>query len=142
MATWFIESSNLVKQVHAFHESKEANLFWMHGKCLRRYEPLYVLISMAVVPKIAAKDTTLTCWKDPHKFMPERFFGDWPKDAFISFSQAVINMLVSRYRFKIEEEPEFAGETSEERHARITAFDQIVTTTLAKKVLFARFTNS
>jgi len=27
MATWFIESSILVKQSHAFHESKEVNLF-------------------------------------------------------------------------------------------------------------------
>lgn len=26
-------------------------------------------------------------WKDPHKFMPERFLGDWPKDAFLAFSQ-------------------------------------------------------
>ena len=26
-------------------------------------------------------------WKDPHKFMPERFLGDWPRDAFIPFSQ-------------------------------------------------------
>jgi hypothetical protein len=32
MATWFIESGILVKQVHTFHESKEVNLFWTHGK--------------------------------------------------------------------------------------------------------------
>ncbi len=42
---------------------------------------------------------------------------------------AVINMLVSRYRLEVKEEPEFAGETFEERYARITAFDQILTTT-------------
>lgn len=42
---------------------------------------------------------------------------------------AVINMLVSRYRFEVKEEPEFAGETFKERYARITAFDQILTTT-------------
>lgn len=96
---------------------------------------------MPVVPKIAAKDTTLTVnnadggrttfpvpagqdiglhvaglhynrmlcgcrilagrfsssliaryWKDPHKFMPERFLGDWPKDAFISFSQGLSSL--------------------------------------------------
>ena len=29
-------------------------------------------------------------WKDPHKFMPERFLGDWPRDAFIPFSQGKI----------------------------------------------------
>jgi len=38
-------------------------------------------------------------------------------------------MLVSRYKIEIKEEPEFAGETFEERYARITAFDQVLTTT-------------
>jgi hypothetical protein len=41
---------------------------------------------------------------------------------------AVINMLVSRYRLEVKEEPEFAGETFEERYARITAFDEGITT--------------
>jgi len=83
-------------------------------------------------------------WKDPHKFMPERFLADWPKDAFIPFSQgaraclgrrfseteslAVINMVVSRYRLEVKEEAEFAGETFEERYARVTAFEQGITT--------------
>jgi len=83
-------------------------------------------------------------WKDPRKFMPERFLGDWPRDAFIPFSQgaracvgrrfsetegvAVITMLVSKYKVEIKEEPEFAHETFEERYARITAFDQTLTT--------------
>ncbi|KAH9998677.1 cytochrome P450 [Russula vinacea] len=84
-------------------------------------------------------------WKEPHKFMPERFLGDWPKDAFLPFSQgaraclgrrffetegiAVMTMLVSRYKIEVKEEPEFAGETFEERYARITAFNQGLTTT-------------
>jgi len=84
-------------------------------------------------------------WKDPHKFMPERFLGDWPKDAFIPFSLgaraclgrrffetegiAIMTMLVSKYKIEIKEEPEFAGETFEERYARIMAFDQGLTTT-------------
>jgi hypothetical protein len=42
---------------------------------------------------------------------------------------AVINILVSRYRLEVREEPEFAGETFEERYARITAFDEGITTT-------------
>jgi len=83
-------------------------------------------------------------WKEPHKFMPERFLGDWPKDAFISFSQgaracvgrrfaetegiAIITMLVSRYKIEVKEEPEFVGETFEERYARVTAFRQSVST--------------
>ena len=111
--------------------------------------------------------------------MPERFLGNWPRDAFIPFSQgmylppncnhnlrtlcrcpclsgetvrdvvvgsraessqicssffetegiAVMTMLVSRYKIEIKEEPGFAGETFEERYARITAFDQGLTTT-------------
>jgi len=83
-------------------------------------------------------------WEQPHKFMPERFLGDWPKDAFLPFSQgaracvgkrffetegiAILTMLVSRYKIEVKEEPEFAGETFEERYARITAFDQGLTT--------------
>ncbi|KAN0113945.1 cytochrome P450, partial [Russula decolorans] len=84
-------------------------------------------------------------WKEPHKFMPEQFLGDWPKDAFIPFSQgaracvgrrfaetegiAVITMLVSRYKIEVKEEPEFVGETFEERYARVTAFRQSLSTT-------------
>ena len=111
--------------------------------------------------------------------MPERFLGDWPKDAFLPFSQgmspsshhcdhcsrilcrcprlsretvrvvavywrvefsqicfrffetegiAIMTILVSRYKIEVKEEPEFAGETFEERYARITAFDQGITT--------------
>jgi hypothetical protein len=42
---------------------------------------------------------------------------------------AIMTMLVSRYKIEVKEEPEFAGETFEERYARITAFDQGLTTT-------------
>jgi hypothetical protein len=41
---------------------------------------------------------------------------------------ATMAMLVSRYKIEIKEEPGFAGETFEERYARITAFDQGLTT--------------
>jgi hypothetical protein len=41
---------------------------------------------------------------------------------------AIMTMLVSRYKIEIKEEPEFACETFEERYARITAFDQGLTT--------------
>jgi len=76
--------------------------------------------------------------------MPERFLGDWPRDAFIPFSQgaraclgrrffetegiAIMTMLVSKYKISVKEEPEFTGETFEERYARITAFKQGLTT--------------
>lgn len=38
-----------------------------------------------------------------------------------------MTMLVSKYKIEVKEEPEFAGETFEERYARITAFDQSLT---------------
>ncbi|KAH9998645.1 hypothetical protein BJV77DRAFT_979476, partial [Russula vinacea] len=75
--------------------------------------------------------------------MPERFLGDWPRDAFIPFSQgaraclgrrffeteglATMTMLVSRYKIEVKEEPQFAGETFEERYARVMAFDESMT---------------
>ena len=40
-----------------------------------------------------------------------------------------MTMLVSRYKIEVKEEPEFAGETFEERYARITAYHQRSTTT-------------
>jgi hypothetical protein len=40
-----------------------------------------------------------------------------------------MTMLVSRYKVEVKEEPEFAGETFEERYARITEFSQGLTTT-------------
>jgi hypothetical protein len=42
---------------------------------------------------------------------------------------AIMTMLVSKYKIEIKEEAEFAGETFEERYARIMAFDQGLTTT-------------
>jgi hypothetical protein len=41
---------------------------------------------------------------------------------------AILTMLVSRYKIEVKEEPEFAGETFEERYARITAFGEGMTT--------------
>jgi hypothetical protein len=42
---------------------------------------------------------------------------------------AIMTTLVSKYRIEIKEEPEFAGETFEERYARITASREGLTTT-------------
>jgi hypothetical protein len=40
-----------------------------------------------------------------------------------------MTMLVSRYKIEVKEEPEFVGETFEERYERVTAFKQGLTTT-------------
>jgi hypothetical protein len=42
---------------------------------------------------------------------------------------AIMTMLVSRYKIEVKDEPRFSGETFEERYARITAFEQGLTTT-------------
>ena len=38
-----------------------------------------------------------------------------------------MTMLVSRYKIEVKEEPQFAGETFEERYARVMAFDESMT---------------
>ncbi|KAH9054823.1 cytochrome P450 [Lactarius vividus] len=84
-------------------------------------------------------------WKDPHTFQPERFLGEWPRDAFLPFSAgaraclgrrffetesiAVITMMLLKYRVEIKEESEFIGETFEQRFARVTASEQLLTNT-------------
>ncbi|PBK99829.1 cytochrome P450 [Armillaria gallica] len=71
-------------------------------------------------------------WKDPEMFDPSRFLGDWPREAFVPFSQgaracmgrkffetegvAVLTMFISKYKITIKENP---GETFEERKDRI-----------------------
>jgi len=74
-------------------------------------------------------------WKDPHSFKPARFMEDWPRDAFLPFSAgpraclgrkffeteaiATLTMLVSQYKITIKEEPQFIGETFEQRKGRV-----------------------
>ncbi|KAH9003517.1 cytochrome P450 [Lactarius hatsudake] len=87
-------------------------------------------------------------WKDPHTFRPERFLGEWPRDAFLPFSAGtrgclgrrffetesiatVITMMILKYRVEIKEESEFIGETFEQRFARVTASEQLLTNTYA-----------
>ncbi|KAJ3484828.1 hypothetical protein NLI96_g5371 [Meripilus lineatus] len=74
-------------------------------------------------------------WPDPHTFNPSRFLGDWPRDAFLPFSGGVrsclgrrfaelesivaLTMFFSKYRVEIKEEPQFAGETFEQKKERV-----------------------
>ena len=35
-------------------------------------------------------------WKDPYRFQPERFLGEWPRDAFLPFSSGGFGPLMTR----------------------------------------------
>ncbi|KAI8969408.1 cytochrome P450 [Trametes punicea] len=72
---------------------------------------------------------------DPEAFRPARFLEAYPRDAFLPFSGgprgcigrgfsetesiAVLTLVVSRYRVEVKHEPRFAGETFEQRKARL-----------------------
>ena len=46
-----------------------------------------------------------------------------------------MTMMVSKYKIEIKEEPGFAGETFEERYARVTASRESLTTTQVKSII-------
>ncbi|EIW55340.1 cytochrome P450 [Trametes versicolor FP-101664 SS1] len=74
-------------------------------------------------------------WDDPEAFKPARVLGDYPRDAFLPFSggprgcigrgfseteaTAVLTAIVSKYKVEVREEACFAGETFEQRKARL-----------------------
>ncbi|TCD65732.1 hypothetical protein EIP91_002261 [Steccherinum ochraceum] len=74
-------------------------------------------------------------WEDPYQFNPSRFLGDWPRDAFLPFSGGVrsclgrrfaelesivaITMILQKYKITVKEEPQFAGETFEQKKERV-----------------------
>lgn len=51
------------------------------GLHYNRENPPYLADEFSIVFFLVAR-----YWKDPHSFNPERFLGDWPKDAFLPFS--------------------------------------------------------
>ncbi|KAI5119154.1 hypothetical protein M0805_005233 [Coniferiporia weirii] len=84
-------------------------------------------------------------WKDPYEFRPQRFREDWPRDAFLPFSggarscigrrfseteaTAIIAVLVTRYRVEVQNEPQFAAETFEQRRERVLEVKAGITST-------------
>ena len=82
-------------------------------------------------------------WEDPYAFKPSRFLGDWPRDAFLPFSGgprsclgrrfsetegvAILTYIIKHYRVDVLEEPQYAGETFEERKARLLKCKSAIT---------------
>ncbi|KAI5836312.1 cytochrome P450 [Schizophyllum commune Tattone D] len=74
-------------------------------------------------------------WDSPHEFRPDRFLGDWPKDAFAPFAigtracmgrkfaetegVAMLSHLISKYKVEIIDEPQFMGESMAQRRERV-----------------------
>ena len=44
------------------------------------------MLGLLPFPGPILTEVTARYWKDPHTFRPERFLGDWPRDAFMPFS--------------------------------------------------------
>ncbi|KAI0341851.1 cytochrome P450 [Trametopsis cervina] len=84
-------------------------------------------------------------WEDPYAFIPDRFLGNWPRDAFLPFSGgprscigrrffeteaiAILTMLISKYTIEVKDEPQFAHETFEQRKSRILSAKPVLTLT-------------
>ncbi|KAI0819406.1 cytochrome P450 [Trametes gibbosa] len=82
-------------------------------------------------------------WDDPAAFKPERFLGNYPRDAFLPFSGgprgcigrgfaeteavAVLIMVLSRYKVEVRDEARFAGETFEQRKTRLLKSQHSIT---------------
>jgi hypothetical protein len=91
---------------------------------------LFISVLFLSLPKTIFQVPELV-WGDGAN--PLQYNRDHSSQTIFRFAEieaiAVMTMLVSKYKIEIKEEPEFAGETFEERYARITAFDQALTLT-------------
>ena len=121
--------------------------------CLR--DPISPYIPLVYTTIVRADPCSVDCliftkniaryWKDPHKFDPSRFLGDWNKDAFMPFSAgpraclgrrfnetesiAVLTLMTLNYKIGVLEEPQFAHETQSQRAERILRSKPAVTMT-------------
>lgn len=97
-------------------------------------------------------------WDEPHAFRPSRFLKVWPRDAFLPFSIgtraclgrkffetegiAILTKMISRYKIEVKEEPQFAGETFEQKKARILKTRLVLTLTPIKVPLVFKLRNT
>jgi len=79
-------------------------------------------------------------WREPQTFNPDRFLGDWNRDAFIPFSTGArscigrrfaeiesittLALMVMHYEISVTEDPKFVHETWEQRRDRVMAAEQ------------------
>ena len=109
------QSGSLVtgRRMHLFHSVKV---------CILLTATLFMTQTTSQVPALASEDGANGHGEiDDNVFMCFSRFGE-------TEVMVVINMFVSRYQLEVREEPEFAGETFEERFARVTAFDEGLST--------------
>ncbi|KAF9451960.1 cytochrome P450 [Macrolepiota fuliginosa MF-IS2] len=82
-------------------------------------------------------------WEKPNEFIPERFLGEWNKDALVAFSVgpraclgrkfnetegvAALTSIISQYKVELQDEPQFKHETFEERKNRILTTKLVLT---------------
>jgi hypothetical protein len=79
------------------------------------------------VPALAWGDGTRCCGVIESGVLTNVFFYFYFR-FFETEGIAIMTMLVSRYKIEVKEEPEFVGESFEERYARVMTFDRGLTT--------------
>ncbi|KAG8804528.1 hypothetical protein FRC18_007099 [Serendipita sp. 400] len=91
-----------------------------------------------------------TYWDRPHEFMPERFLGEYHKDAWLPFFAgaracigrrfaeiellAALALIVQHYEINVTPNPKFARESQEEQRARLLDIQQATFILRAKEI--------
>jgi len=116
-------------------------------------KPLPVPKGTMLVTMISAMHHNPKYWPDPYEFRPDRFLGDYNKDAFIPFGAgaracigrrfseieqiAVLSVIVLHYKITVLDEPQYIHETAAERKKRVlTTHNQMLTKPVRTPVVF------
>ncbi|KAG8840892.1 hypothetical protein FRB91_005548, partial [Serendipita sp. 411] len=91
-----------------------------------------------------------TYWDRPHEFIPERFLGEYHKDAWLPFFAgaracigrrfaeiellAALALIVQHYEINVTPNPKFARESQEEQRARLLDIQQATFILRAKEI--------
>ena len=52
-------------------------------------------LAVACVYMLIIRISSARYWEDPYAFKPDRFAGDWPRDAFLPFSAGVFQLVIN-----------------------------------------------